>query len=221
MVPVPVCLAFISIGMNVEGFSFSGSRVNGRKLLRSSPHLQALDRDSLETSEDQDIFRFDDFEARSIGRRDAMRNAVLMSAAIASSDPSQAIAYPGELITNTEVDLDCLKDLPPIPNDCIRIFLCRHGQTENNRLRIVQGARVDPPLNINGNAQATNLGFALARADPKPQLFFLIAFKTGQNDSKYCGQCQQRQLEKAHHTRTTTCFGGNRLWTCRGWTTDK
>jgi len=87
-------------------------------------------------------------------------------------DAFPADAYPGEVVTNTEVDLDCLKDLPPIADGYVRLYLCRHGQTENNRLRIVQGARVDPPVNINGEAQATNLGLALDRADPKPKLFF-------------------------------------------------
>lgn len=66
------------------------------------------------------------------------------------------------------VDLHCLADLPPIPSleednhQYVRIFFCRHGQTENNRLRMVQGARVDPPINDNGTAQAINLGRALA-----------------------------------------------------------
>jgi Histidine phosphatase superfamily (branch 1) len=63
-----------------------------------------------------------------------------------------------------DVDLRCLADLPTIPSDSIRIYLCRHGQTENNRLRKVQGARVDPPINDNGRIQATNLGRALALA---------------------------------------------------------
>ena len=58
-------------------------------------------------------------------------------------------------------NLQCLTDLPPIPKDCIRVFLCRHGQTENNRLRLVQGARVDPPLNDTGRRQAVRLGECL------------------------------------------------------------
>lgn len=69
-------------------------------------------------------------------------------------------------------NLDALLDLPPVTNGCIRIFLCRHGQTENNRLRKVQGARVDPPINANGVQQAINLGKTLHRLDPTPDLFF-------------------------------------------------
>jgi hypothetical protein len=71
-----------------------------------------------------------------------------------------------------EADLDCLLDLPPVASDYVRVYFCRHGQTENNRLRKVQGARVDPPINDNGNLQATNLGKALSRIDECPQVFF-------------------------------------------------
>jgi hypothetical protein len=77
------------------------------------------------------------------------------------------------VVTAVEPDFDCLLDLPPLTKDCVRVYLCRHGQTENNRLRKVQGARVDPPINDNGLLQATNLGKALARADAaRPQVFF-------------------------------------------------
>jgi broad specificity phosphatase PhoE len=69
-------------------------------------------------------------------------------------------------------DFNCLVDLPPVPDDCVRIYLCRHGQTEYNRLRKVQGARVDPPINENGLVQAEGLGKALARANPRPKVFF-------------------------------------------------
>ena len=67
---------------------------------------------------------------------------------------------------------DCLLDLPPLPEDQVRIYLCRHGQTENNRLRKVQGARVDPPINTNGIIQAQNAGKALSEASPRPEIFF-------------------------------------------------
>ena len=75
---------------------------------------------------------------------------------IESSSKSSAIDL------DREVDLNCLTNLPPVPSDMVRIYFCRHGQTENNRLRKVQGARVDPPLNDNGMKQATNLGQAIA-----------------------------------------------------------
>jgi broad specificity phosphatase PhoE len=59
-------------------------------------------------------------------------------------------------------NLDCLLNLPPVSKDYARIFLCRHGQTENNRLRLVQGARVDPSINNLGRMQAIRLGEAFA-----------------------------------------------------------
>ena len=77
-------------------------------------------------------------------------------------------------------NLDALLDLPPVTEGCVRIFLCRHGQTENNRLRKVQGARVDPPINENGVQQAVNLGQALGRLDPSPRLFFSSSLQRAQ-----------------------------------------
>ena len=59
-------------------------------------------------------------------------------------------------------NLQCLADLPPITPGCARIYLCRHGQTENNRLRKVQGARVDPSLNAYGAEMALRIGMALS-----------------------------------------------------------
>ena len=173
ILPVLICLAFILVDiLHVEAFSGIGSGATVRTLPRSLTRVKSLDRIG---EDDKDVFQVGDFEEGSISRRAAMRNAIVISAAMSSSNPLPAIAYPGEVITNTEVELDCLRDLPPISDDSIRLYLCRHGQTENNRLRIVQGARVDPPVNINGKAQATNLGLALAHADPKPEVFFSSA----------------------------------------------
>lgn len=59
-------------------------------------------------------------------------------------------------------NLSCLEDLPPVQPNTVRIFLCRHGQTENNRLRKVQGARVNPPLNNTGRRQALRMGETLS-----------------------------------------------------------
>jgi hypothetical protein len=52
-------------------------------------------------------------------------------------------------------------DIPRKPPNTIRLYLVRHGQTENNRLNLVQGAHVDTPLNERGKLQATLLGQAL------------------------------------------------------------
>lgn len=58
-----------------------------------------------------------------------------------------------------------LLDLPPQNPDAVRLYLCRHGQTENNRLHIVQGAHVDPPLNEIGRRMAARLGQEFAALD--------------------------------------------------------
>lgn len=79
-----------------------------------------------------------------------------------------------ETTSNT---INCLSDLPKLDTiNYIRLYLCRHGETENNRLRIMQGARIDAPINDYGIKQATLLGQALLYAtpnnEPPPTIFF-------------------------------------------------
>lgn len=62
-----------------------------------------------------------------------------------------------------EPNMDCLLDLPPVSEDCVRVYLCRHGQTENNRLHLFQGTRVNAPINERGRAEANRLGMAFGR----------------------------------------------------------
>ena len=86
---------------------------------------------------------------------------------ILTSYPQLSIAFAaasGETNTNTnsvqpqpqQPNLDCLADLPPILTNCVRLYLCRHGQTEYNRLKKVQGSRIDALLNDTGRKQATH-----------------------------------------------------------------
>ena len=88
-----------------------------------------------------------------------------MAGLVATSTPANAISSleSFESPPISTGNFDCLLDLPPVTSGCARLYLCRHGQTENNRLRIVQGARVDPPINRNGHEQAQRLGLAVAR----------------------------------------------------------
>jgi hypothetical protein len=74
-------------------------------------------------------------------------------------------------IADETYNIDCLSDLPPLAADNVRIYLIRHGETENNRLGIVQGARVDPPINSRGRAQAQRMGESLSRAAIAPSVF--------------------------------------------------
>jgi len=96
------------------------------------------------------------------------RRSILTSILLTSQNPQIGLAEESRALG----DVDSLSDLPEVEDGCVRIFFCRHGQTENNRLRKVQGARVDPPINENGQQQACNLGKALSYVDPKPNLFF-------------------------------------------------
>lgn len=170
-------LVILLATIRVEAFFENFGGAIERRLPRSLTILKDLDQEILVDSEgDGNVRRVNGSFEKLVGRRVAIRNTIAISTAIAVSDTFWPCANAGELPSKPNLDhtveLDCLKDLPPISKDSIRIYLCRHGQTENNRLRIVQGSRVDPPVNINGKAQATNLGLALARADPKPELFF-------------------------------------------------
>ena len=45
-----------------------------------------------------------------------------------------------------------------------RLILCRHGETEYNRLGLAQGRRIDAELNDRGYSQATALGQAIAES---------------------------------------------------------
>jgi broad specificity phosphatase PhoE len=95
----------------------------------------------------------------------------VLSALAASSVVLAHPAYGGAAATADLVPTDCLADLPPLDMSHVRLYLCRHGETEYNRLQIVQGARVDAPLNDMGRQQAVLLGQALGRAAVTPNLF--------------------------------------------------
>lgn len=51
--------------------------------------------------------------------------------------------------------------LPPVSAQCTRLYLCRHGQTEFNRLHKFQGRGVNTVLNDTGRAQASHLAHAM------------------------------------------------------------
>mmetsp|Transcript_1316 Transcript_1316/g.2823 ORF Transcript_1316/g.2823 Transcript_1316/m.2823 type:complete len:439 (-) Transcript_1316:849-2165(-) len=108
-------------------------------------------------------------------RRHILRSGGIAVAggAVLGSGASPALALPPSATAPTTTspyepnllavpDIRCLTDLPPVTPGCVRIYLCRHGQTENNRLRKVQGARVDPSLNQYGKEMAARIGMALS-----------------------------------------------------------
>lgn len=87
-------------------------------------------------------------------------------------------------------DFSCLSDLGSIPDDSVRIYLCRHGQTENNRLRLVQGSRLNPPLNENGVEQAKRLGKALASASVPPTALWHSPLERARQTAEIAAQQQ-------------------------------
>lgn len=105
------------------------------------------------------------------------RRAALNSMLALSSVPlllSNQVAFADDTtleVGSTLLGLDSLKDLPPFdPSTTVRVFLSRHGETENNRLKKIQGARIDAPINEMGKKQAELLGQALARTNVPPEL---------------------------------------------------
>ena len=98
------------------------------------------------------------------------RGEMMSNAAAAITPFALQTFYPLASFANEELrqvqSHNVLLDLPPRQPNTIRLYLCRHGQTENNRLHIVQGARIDPPLNDTGRRMAHRLGqqFAALRA---------------------------------------------------------
>lgn len=113
----------------------------------------------------------DGYDGRGYERRSFLTKTASI-VGIATVAPTIAIANESSPATATPPldsnsfapgNYDGLLDLPPITPGCVRLYLCRHGQTENNRLGLVQGSRVDPSLNGNGNEQARRLGLAVSR----------------------------------------------------------
>ncbi|KAL3774062.1 hypothetical protein ACHAWO_005269 [Cyclotella atomus] len=104
---------------------------------------------------------YDEYESATYERRQFLKRSGAYLAGL-GAPVFTGDAYADE-IQQLSGDYDCLMDLPPVTSGCARLYLCRHGQTENNRLKIVQGARVDPPINANGFEQAKRLGMALSR----------------------------------------------------------
>ena len=109
------------------------------------------------------------------------RRKTLQSLCVTASGlyvPFKANAF--EVQTSEGYLASSLDDLPPISADYVRLFICRHGQTENNRLQKVQGARLDPDINENGREQAWLLGKALSHAPSPPTHIYHSPLKRAQ-----------------------------------------
>jgi len=103
------------------------------------------------------------------------RSIIAGTAALVSIESSPVFASTTTTATATATataNLECLKDLQPCAKDHVRLFFCRHGETEYNRLGLVQGSRIDADLNPIGELQAARLGQALALSTEHPPVFF-------------------------------------------------
>ncbi|QLL32641.1 hypothetical protein HG536_0D01630 [Torulaspora globosa] len=83
-------------------------------------------------------------------------------------------------------------------SDVVRLFVIRHGQTEHNVRKILQG-HLDTDLNQTGRDQAEKLGKHLAEGSIK---FDLIA----SSDLKRCRQTVEAMLGHCGHTPPVTCY---------------
>mmetsp|Transcript_24705 Transcript_24705/g.49445 ORF Transcript_24705/g.49445 Transcript_24705/m.49445 type:complete len:425 (+) Transcript_24705:75-1349(+) len=159
--PSPLCVA-----------SYSISRSSQQSHFRLHRHIMLS---GMLGCTDVECFSFDDSQCNNpdfTKKNDCERRLFLKQSALALSrftTPTAALPFPAfgaEEETTGAIrpgNYNCLLDLPPITPGCARLYLCRHGQTENNRLHLVQGARVDPPLNSNGMEQAQRMGNAISR----------------------------------------------------------
>ncbi|KAL7563297.1 hypothetical protein ACA910_016657 [Epithemia clementina (nom. ined.)] len=115
---------------------------------------------------------FDDFNCCAGNRRKAVYSLSLASLALVFPNSVVASSLLDDKRVLAVADFDVLSDLPPIPPESVLLFFCRHGQTEYNRLKLVQGSKTDAPINDNGKIQAEKLGKALSRATPPPEVIF-------------------------------------------------
>ena len=98
-------------------------------------------------------------------RRNVLQSIVSLSSighSLTITPQESLAASVDDKLISVEPNFQCLTNLPSITPGYIRLYLCRHGQTEYNRLKLIQGARSDIPLNDTGRKQATRLGKALS-----------------------------------------------------------
>jgi broad specificity phosphatase PhoE len=152
------CSTFTSLFFTAEAF-LGVVRIAEASKLSSSTQLHLLGENNI----------IDDHEGICMIKENNLileRRTFLETVSLAGLAATTDDAYAVDIETDRDVscgNFNCLLDLPKITPGCTRLYLCRHGQTENNRLRMMQGARVDPPINSNGYEQAERLGIAVAR----------------------------------------------------------
>jgi phosphohistidine phosphatase SixA len=99
--------------------------------------------------------------------KDNTSSSIMVTVVIRKSEEAAHVATTPTTTTTTDpTNWNCCwfdDDLPPLDTaNKVRVLVCRHGETENNRLQLIKGARVDAPINERGQAQAVRLGQALS-----------------------------------------------------------
>lgn len=155
-------IIFALLAASAHAFS-SSSKVLFREHVASSSHASFS-----EMAAHHDSNVDDSFDKKVSSRREVIKKTAAASTFMLPLISQALPVYANDeastsYFTEEKPNLDCLLNLPPITPGCVRIYLCRHGQTENNRLRLVQGARVNPSINGTGRKQAIRLGEALSR----------------------------------------------------------
>ena len=152
---------YISNECEIEPYPFSFKQLKLIGLCLSNTQEQSHTSNS---NEDQVLFARQDWN-----RRRVLTTTTATTWTAIHSWPQ--IAGSTDIINDDDaVALNCLQDLPSYdPTTTVRLYLCRHGETDYNRNNIIQGARIDPPINDLGIEQAKLLGQTLYRTIPQQQ----------------------------------------------------
>ncbi len=128
-------------------------------------------------------------DSTSFSRRSVVKSMLSLATVsnVLTTPSSKSYAAPIEstqLVTDnvllaSQPNLKCLLDLPPVKPNTVRLYLCRHGQTEYNRLKLMQGSRIDAPLNETGQKQAIRIGEALSYLGDSGNISSMPMIKAG------------------------------------------
>lgn len=167
--------AFVVLPDHTSSFNRRHQQVSFQ--VRAEPNGASQDKNSGEDHrlDPVSLLLYNRRQALKFGSALALASAVLApksALAAETATPTITTTTKTTSISGSSPNFDGLLDLPPVPEGYCRIFFCRHGQTENNRLRLVQGSRIDIPINELGQQQGQRAGMALARADPSPSLIY-------------------------------------------------
>ena len=224
LVPFSVCIAFrvsptiskVPNRCTLFQDQYSNTKFNTRQFLH---HQHQQDEGTIQETKDLKGVEVFNRSPTTINRRHVLASCTLLAstllpkqsasaaAILSSNDKNVATQFSKEKIVSNDNNIDCLLDLPPLDTtQYVRIYLCRHGETNNNKYKIIQGSRIDAPINETGQQQAELLGRALARAKVQPSsIFHTPLIRTKQTAQYAASQFQSIQpLESVSSLSSTT-----------------